>query len=89
MQSAKLKRAKLPDIIKISQYTDDTYNNDLRRIEAFLSRTFYLLDTFALACGFKVNYETLFGVLGIRDNRTNNLGIKAKRATNEIIFRFH
>ena len=50
-------------------------------IEAFLSRTCYLHDTFALACGFKVNYETLLGVLGIRDNRTNNLGIKDKRAT--------
>ena len=29
---------------------------------------------FALAYGFKINYETLLGVLGIRDNRTNNLG---------------
>ena len=31
MQSATLKRAKLLNIIKISQYADDTYNNDLRR----------------------------------------------------------
>ena len=31
MQSANLKRPKLLDIIKISQYADDTDNNDLRR----------------------------------------------------------
>ena len=31
MQSRKLKRAKLLDIIKISQYADDTDSNDLRR----------------------------------------------------------
>ena len=50
MQSAKLKRAKLLNIIKMSQYADD-------------------------------NYESLLGVLGIRDNRMNNLRIKDKRVS--------
>ena len=81
MQSAKLKRAKLLDIIKISQYADDTDSNVLRRHWSLLIQTFYLLDTFALACGFKVNYETPLEVLGIRDNQTNNLGIRDKRGT--------
>ena len=31
MHSSKVKRAKLLDIIKISQYADKTYKNDLRR----------------------------------------------------------